>query len=129
MGMSHHEPPMPRTMVAPGIYFVSSPIIAIIALFMFSAFMVYVVTPAAGWVGLFFNDAARDKKKRAGLKKKAVDVLVDVLPEKGLTWRDVEDRQTLVSQSAIKWHVFVSSLMFLAKHQALSTPHNNKGGE
>ena len=81
-----------RTMVAPAIYFVTSPVIAIIGLFMFSAFMVYVVVPVAAIGGLYFNDAAKEQKQRNGLKKKCQEVLVENLPEWGVSWDDIEDR-------------------------------------
>ena len=78
-------------MIAPGLYFISSPIIAIIALFMFSAFMVYVVVPVAALAGIYFNDSAREQKKRTGLKKKAKEVLEATLIQQGLTLDDLED--------------------------------------
>ena len=82
-----------RTMAAPGIYFVTSPILAIIGLFLFAAFMVYLVVPIAAWAGLYFNDFQRDKKKRDKLKIQAREAF-DALAEEhrhGLVWTDLQE--------------------------------------
>ncbi|CAE7817681.1 Scube1 [Symbiodinium microadriaticum] len=81
------------TMAAPGIYFVTSPILAIIGLFLFAAFMVYLVVPIAALAGLYFNDFQRDKKKRDKLKIQAREAF-DALAEEhrhGLVWTDLQD--------------------------------------
>ena len=81
-----------RTMAAPGLYFVTSPILAIIGLFLFAAFMVYLVVPVAALAGLYFK---RDKKKRDKLKIQAREAF-DELPEErrhGLVWTDLQERQ------------------------------------
>lgn len=53
--------------------------------------MVYVVVPVFGLAGIYFNTAAKAKYKKAKVMKTLKKVLEPLLPDHGLSWKDVEE--------------------------------------
>lgn len=54
--------------------------------------MVYMVVPLFGLAGIYFNTAAKVKQKKAKITKTLKKVLEPLLPDHGLSWKDVEER-------------------------------------
>ena len=80
-----------RKMVAPGIYYISSPLLAMIGVLLVCAVMVYVVVPLFAMAGIYFNNAAKAKQKKEKIIKALKKALEPLLPDAGLSWTDVQD--------------------------------------
>ena len=80
-----------RKMVAPGIYYISSPLLAMIGVLLVCSVMVYVVVPVFAMAGIYFNNAAKAKQKKKKIIKALKKALEPLLPDAGLSWTDVQD--------------------------------------
>ena len=78
-------------MVAPGIYYLCSPLLSMLGVLLVCAVMVYLVVPLGGMAGVLFNPQAKAKVKREKLKKELRKVLEPHLPAVGLEWGDLQD--------------------------------------
>ena len=65
----------PRRMVAPAVYHVVSPLLAMLGVFLMCAFVVYLVVPTLRKCGLELNDVGQKRKKR----EKAIKALMKAL--------------------------------------------------
>lgn len=90
------EPGCLRKVVAPGIYHVSSPLIAMIGVFALCALVVYCVVPCGHRAGLHFNNVSHEseKEKKQIASAKLKKTMTFHLAKHGLQWRDVEDPPT-----------------------------------
>jgi ribonuclease HIII len=74
------------------VYFVFSPLIAMMGVVLICALVTYVAIPLLNKLGLEFNDFARRKRLRDEAIKKLVPALAASLEKHGLTWADIQDR-------------------------------------
>ena len=81
--------------MAPAVYFVFSPLIAMMGVVLICAAVTYVAIPLLNKTGLEFNDVARKKKRREQAIQKLAPALVPSLEKFGLKWADIEDREPL----------------------------------
>ena len=79
--------------MAPGIYYISSPLLAMIGVLLVCSVMVYVVVPLAAMAGIYFNNAAKAKQKREKAIKVLRKAMEPLLSNVGLSWKDVQDWQ------------------------------------
>ncbi|CAL1160422.1 unnamed protein product [Cladocopium goreaui] len=84
-------------MVAPGIYYISSPLLAMIGVLLVCSVMVYVVVPVFATAGIYFNNAAKAKQKKKKIIKALKKALEPLLPDAGLSWTDVQESEILES--------------------------------
>ena len=82
---------MSRKNLAPAIYHVSSPLLAMLGVFLICAGMVYIVLPILRKFGLEMNDYGRKQRKREAVLKALRKALDKPLADFGLTWHDVQD--------------------------------------
>ncbi|CAE6971537.1 unnamed protein product, partial [Symbiodinium sp. CCMP2592] len=78
-------------LVAPGIYFLSLPALAVLNTFLLCALTVYAVLPCLRRHGWEFNEAGKKKQKREKALKLLKKALADPLQALGLTFEDLED--------------------------------------
>ncbi|CAJ1379513.1 unnamed protein product [Effrenium voratum] len=75
-------------LAAPGVYYLGSPLIAMMAIFGICALAAYALVPLAGMAGMYFNPVAQRGKKRMKEIKRLANVLD--LHQVGLEWSDLE---------------------------------------
>ena len=80
-----------RKVMAPALYYVCSPLIALLAVFFVCALVVYCVVPCGRAAGLHFNNVSKEKNKKEKAMAKIQKVLIFHLAKHGLTWQDIED--------------------------------------
>ena len=77
-------------MVAPGIYYVLLPLIAVLTSLVLCVVLVYIFIPIANRWGLHFNLAAKQKHARRKAIKKLKKTIAKPLEDTGLTWSNLE---------------------------------------
>ena len=77
-------------MVAPGIYYVLLPLIAVLTSLVLCVVLVYIFIPIANRCGLHFNLAAKQKHARRKAIKKLKKTIAKPLEDTGLTWSNLE---------------------------------------
>ena len=104
-----------RKMVAPGIYYISSPLLAMIGVLLVCSVMVYVVVPVFATAGIYFNNAAKAKQKKKKIIKALKKALEPLLPDAGLSWTDVQDMKLWCAYRTVPYHsvLYVVSYTFM----------------
>eukprot|EP00439_Symbiodinium_sp_Y106_P049713 s201_g6.t1 len=77
-------------LAAPGLYFVLSPILAMLGIFLISSVVVYVFVPLARRRGVEFTEAAKKQKQREEVMEVLEESLESPLQAMGLTFADVK---------------------------------------
>lgn len=85
--------------LAPAIYHISSPLLAMLGVFLICAGMVYIVLPILRKFGLEMNDSGRKTRKREAALKALRKALDKHLAERGLTWHDVQESGVLDTET------------------------------
>eukprot|EP00435_Cladocopium_sp_Y103_P034368 s881_g8.t2 len=113
-------------LVAPAVYFVFSPLIAMMGVVLICALVTYVAIPLLNKLGLEFNDIARRKRKREEAIKKLAPALAPSLEKHGLKWADIEESKVLeeattwnLEHAAVEPDTFVSGKLAYNKTLAL----------
>lgn len=86
--------------MAPALYYVLSPVIALLGVFFVCALLVYCVVPCGRAAGIHFNNVSKEKNKKEKAMAKIKKSLIFHLAKHGLTWQDIEDSEILEEQHA-----------------------------
>ena len=108
--------------MAPALYYVLSPVIALLGVFFVCALLVYCVVPCGRAAGIHFNNVSKEKNKKGKAMAKIKKSLIFHLAKHGLTWQDIEDGDF---SEGVRWCEAVQLVRFV--HTAI-TGLRNLGG-
>lgn len=85
--------------MAPALYYVCSPVIALLGVFFVCALLVYCVVPCGRAAGIHFNNVSKEKNKKEKAMAKIKKSLIFHLAKHGLKWQDIEDGE----KEGVRW--------------------------
>ena len=96
-----------RKNLAPAIYYISSPLLAMLMVILLCGFIAHVVIPLGHRYGLAFNNVAQAAQQKSKAVEKLKMAMEGHLLDYGLTWKDVEEKHVSVSYVWLCWGLIV----------------------
>lgn len=78
-------------MAAPGVYYLSVPVLSMLCTILICAGMAYLVIPCVQKMGIQTNNLDQEQLTREKTIKDLQEAVDPILPSYGITWKDVED--------------------------------------